>query len=77
MASNKFPATCAKCGAGIPARAGRLAGKVGGRWLVECASHAAPVAVAGGCDCGRPRCGGCDDTYDRMKDRALESGYRW
>ena len=70
MASNRYPAVCAKCGGGVAAGAGRLAGKIGKTWLVNCAGCASAPAP-------RRHVDDTDDGYDALKDRALENGYRW
>ena len=70
MATNKYPATCAECGARVPAGSGRLVTKIGKTWLVNCAAHPAPAAR-------RRHPDDTDDGYDAIKDRALENGLRW
>jgi len=67
---NKFAAKCITCGTHVPAGAGSLAGKVNGQWATKCSAHtpAPRRTFSAGCDCGRPRCGGCDDSFDAMRD---------
>jgi len=68
--TNKFAAKCTTCGTHVPAGAGSLGGKVNGRWVTRCATHTPAAAPRRGraCDCHRPNCGGCDDTFDAMRD---------
>jgi len=67
---NKFSAKCVTCGTHVPAGAGTLAGKVNGQWATKCSAHTPAAAPARGrsCDCHRHDCGGCDDTFDAMRD---------
>lgn len=78
MKRNAFPTTCTTCATKVPAGHGALV-KRSGRWIADCAISTGGVsgsrAYAARCDCGRPTCGGCDDTYDAMKDRLAEAGY--
>ena len=62
---NMYPTPCLDCGGETrPAGHGILT-KMSGKWYCR---HPRPVGPA--CDCGRPNCGGCDDTYDAMRDAA-------
>jgi len=63
MKNNRFPTNCSTCGTAVAAGAGRLAGKIGGRWATKCASCSAPAATYSD-----------DDGYDAMKDAACEAG---
>jgi len=65
---NKFAGKCA-CGTHVPAGAGSLGGKVNGRWTTRCAGCTPRPrrSFSVGCDCHRPNCGGCDDTFDARR----------
>jgi len=79
--TNKFAGNCT-CGTRVAAGAGVLGPKVAGRWTTRCwgcvtagnvakarsAQWVARPAAARACDCGRPRCGGCDDTFEARRD---------
>lgn len=68
---NQYPTPCLDCGGEVrPPGHGTLTRR-GGRWFCV---H--PTPVRGGCDCGRPNCGGCDDVYDARRDAELVSGHR-
>lgn len=73
MKRNAFPTTCTTCARKVPAGHGALV-KVAGRWVANCAMSTGGVVGSAAydrrCDCGRPMCGGCDDSYDAMRDAA-------
>lgn len=71
MATNKYKGECGTCGTPVAPGAGTVR-KTGGRWVTSCHRHGVPTRTyAQGCDCRRPNCNGCDDTYDAMRDAHL------
>lgn len=66
--TNRFPTTCRTCGEKVPAGAGRLVGKVAGKWVTDCARHGGVVT-----ETVRP---GGDTGEDAARDAVAEAGTR-